>query len=137
MEEKLLGIVDSSMQRCVRDPRFFDRFYERFLASSPKVRDRFAQTNFVRQKRALRGSLWMMLLAAENEVVGPERYLNPLAELHSARHLDIGAELYDLWLDCLLDNVAEFDPEHNADVRAAWEQVMMVGIHYMVTRYNR
>ena len=137
MEERLLGIVDSSLQRCTREPRFFDRFYERFLAASPKVRERFAQTNFVRQKRALRGSLWMMLLAAEDEVKGPERYLRPLADLHSARQLDIGAELYDLWLDCLLDTVAECDPEHNPEVRAAWEQVMMVGIHYMVTRYNR
>jgi len=137
MEEGLLEIVDSSLQRCSREPRFFDRFYDRFLASSPKVRERFAQTNFVRQKRALRGSLWMMLLAAEDEVKGPERYLRPLADMHSSRQLDIGTELYDLWLDCLLETVAECDPEHNAEVRHAWEQVMMVGIHYMVTRYNR
>lgn len=137
MDDRTLGIVDSSLQRCTREPRFFDRFYERFLDASPKVRERFAQTDFVRQKRALRGSLWMMLLAAEDETNGPERYLRSLADLHSSRQLDIGAELYDLWLDCLLDTVAECDPEHNPEVRAAWEQVMMVGIHYMVTRYNR
>jgi len=137
MEQRLLGIVDASLQRCTRDARFLDRFYERFLASSPKVRERFATTDFVRQKRALRGSLWMMLLAAESETTGPERYLSHLADLHSARQLGIGAELYDLWLDCLLDTVAECDPEHDAEVRAAWEQVMMVGIHYMVTRYNK
>jgi hemoglobin-like flavoprotein len=137
MDERTLGIVDSSLQRCAREPRFFDRFYERFLDASPKVRERFAQTDFVRQKRALRGSLWMMLLAAEDETNGPERYLRSLADLHSSRQLDIGAELYDLWLDCLLDTVAECDPEYNPEVHAAWEQVMMVGIHYMVTRYNR
>ena len=137
MEERALEIVDSSLQRCAREPRFFDRFYEKFLASSPTVRERFAKTNFVRQKRALRGSLWMMLLAAEDEAKGPDRYLRPLADLHSSRQLDIGAELYDLWLDCLLETVGECDPEHNPEVRAAWEQVMMVGIHYMVTRYNR
>ena len=137
MEEKLLGIVDSSMQRCVRDPRFFDRFYERFLASSPKVRDRFAQTNFVRQKRALRGSLWMMLLAAEDEQNGPQRYLGPLAHQHSVHQLGIGAELYDLWLDSLLETVAEIDPDCDPLVRDAWERVMTVGISFMVTRYNR
>ena len=137
MEERLLGIVDSSLQRCTREPRFFDRFYDRFLASSPKVRERFAKTDFVRQKRALRASLWLMLLAAEDEEKGPARYLGALAESHGARQLAIGAEFYDLWLDTLLATVAECDPEYSSEVRGAWEQVMMVGIHYMVTRYNR
>ncbi|HLA79975.1 MAG TPA: globin [Vicinamibacteria bacterium] len=137
MDKKTLGIVDASLQRCFREPRFLDLFYERFLAASPKVQERFAGTDFERQKRALRGSLWMILLAAEDEEKGPERYLGSLAEMHSARHLDIGAELYDLWLDSLLATVAECDPEHTPELRAAWERVMMVGVHYMVTRYNR
>lgn len=137
MEPATLDIVDRSLQRCSADPRFLDRFYERFLASSPKVGERFAKTDFVRQKRALRASLWLMLLAAEDEEKGPARYLGPLAEMHGARQLAVGAELYDLWLDNLLATVAECDPEHSPEVRGAWEQVMMVGIHYMVTRYNR
>ena len=123
--------------RCSRDSRFLDLFYEKFLASSPKVRERFAKTDFVRQKRALRASLWLMLLAAEDEEKGPARYLGALAESHGARQLAIGAEFYDLWLDTLLATVAECDPEYSPVVRGAWEQVMMVGIHYMVTRYNR
>ncbi len=129
--------VDESLQRCMGDPRFLDRFYDRFLASSPKVRERFAHTDFVRQKRALRASLWMMLLAAEDPERGPGRHLSHLAEEHGARRLDIGAELYDLWLDSLLATVAECDPAHDPGVREAWEQVMMVGIRYMVTRYRR
>jgi hemoglobin-like flavoprotein len=137
MDTRTLGIVDASLQRCSRDPRFLDRFYERFLASSPKVREKFERTDFVRQKRALRASLWMMLLAAEDETTGPRRYLGSLADVHSARQLGIGAELYDFWLDSLLECVAETDPEHGPEVRAAWEQVMMVGIRYMCTRYNR
>ena len=137
MEERLLGIVDSSLQRCTREPRFFDRFYERFLAASPKVRERFAQTNFVRQKRALRGSLWMMLLAAEDEVHGPERYLAPLAEQHGTHQLGIGAELYDLWLDSLLATVKEVDASWSPAVEHAWESVMTVGIAYLVSRYNQ
>jgi hemoglobin-like flavoprotein len=137
MDPETLRTVDASLQRCSREPRFLDLFYQRFLASSPKVQARFAGTDFERQKRALRGSLWMILLAAQDEEKGPERYLGSLADMHSARHLEIGAELYDLWLDTLLAAVAECDPEHTPEVRAAWERVMMVGIHYMVTRYNR
>jgi hemoglobin-like flavoprotein len=137
MDPEALRMVDTSLQRCSRDPRFLDLFYGKFLASSPKVQARFAGADIERQRRALRGSLWMILLAAQDEEKGPERYLGALAEMHSARNLDIGAELYDLWLDSLLAAVADCDPEHTPEVHAAWERVMMVGIHYMVTRYHR
>jgi hemoglobin-like flavoprotein len=136
MENKTLEILEESLQRCSAQPRFLDLFYERFLASSPKVREKFAETDFVRQKRALRASLHMILLAAGDEQRGPSKYLSELAELHSARHLGIGAELYDLWLDSLLATVEQCDPEFTPEVGAAWEDVMMVGIHYMCTRYN-
>ncbi len=134
MDQAVLDVVDQSLQRCYREgSRFVDVFYEKFLASSPKVREKFAETDFVRQKRALRASLWMILLAADDEESGPERYLRHFAELHSSRQLDIGAELYDLWLDSLLATVAQCDPKHTPEVREAWEQVMMIGIHYMCT----
>jgi hemoglobin-like flavoprotein len=134
MDRTTLDVVDQSLLRCCcSGSRFLDLFYERFLAASPAVREKFAQTDFVRQKRALRASLWMMLLAAEDEETGPERYLAPLADQHGARRLDIGAELYDVWLDSLLEAVATCDPEHTPQVRDAWEEVMMVGIRYMCT----
>lgn len=136
MDEKTLQALDESLCRCNAQPRFLDRFYEAFLASSPKVKQKFAKTDFARQKRALRASLHMILLAAGDPERGPERYLHDLAELHSARGLDIGAELYDLWLDCLLATVEACDPEFSPEVRDAWERVMMVGIRYLVTRYN-
>ena len=134
MDRTALDVVDLSLQRCCcSGSRFLDLFYERFLAASPVVREKLARTDFVRQKRALRASLWMMLIAAEDEAHGPERYLAPLAEQHGTRHLGIGAELYDLWLDSLLAAVAACDPEHTPQVRDAWEEVMMVGIRYMCT----
>jgi hemoglobin-like flavoprotein len=132
MDQTLLDVVDRSLQRCLcSGPRFLDLFYEKFMAASPAVREKFSRTDFVRQKRALRASLWMMLMAAEDEAGGPERYLALLADVHGAR--GIGAELYDLWLDSLLATVEECDPQHAPEVRDAWEQVMMVGIHYMCT----
>jgi hemoglobin-like flavoprotein len=134
MERAILDMVDQSLQRCFcAGSRFIDGFYERFLESSPTVREKFARTDFGRQKRHLRASLWMMLMAAEDEVGGPGRYLPALARRHGRRGLDIGAELYDLWLDSLLASVAECDPDFTPQIRDAWEQVMMVGIHYMCT----
>lgn len=135
MDERILKIFDDSLARCNANPAFLDRFYETFLASSPKVREKFAHTDFTRQKRALRASLYAMLLAASDEGKGPERYLRELAESHSSRKLSIGAEFYDLWLDSLLATVKELDPEYSPEVEKAWERVMMVGIDYLLSHY--
>ena len=130
-----LKTFDASLARCNQNPAFLDRFYDIFLASSPKVKEKFARTDFVKQKAALRASLHSMLLAAQDDHKGPERQLYDLAERHSSRQLDVGAELYDLWLDSLLAAVKESDPQFNPQIHDAWERVMMVGISYLLKRY--
>jgi hemoglobin-like flavoprotein len=136
MDASILKVFEDSLGRCNTVPEFLDRFYDKFLASSPKVRAKFAHTDFARQKRALRDSFRIMLQAAENEATGPELYLRNLAEKHSSRDLNIGAEFYDLWLDSLLASVRECDPEYSSQVERAWESVMMVGINYLLSRYK-
>ena len=88
--------------RCSARRGFLDRFYLRFTASSPSVRAKFAETDFVRQKVALRASLRHMTLAVADGEDGLNRYLRDLAERHSQSQLDIGAGMYDYWLDALL-----------------------------------
>jgi len=135
IDEGTLQTFTASLERCDGNPAFVKRFYEIFLASSPKVHEKFSKTDFVRQREALRASLHTMLLAAKDTQKGPEQYLSDLAERHSSRHLNIGAELYDLWLDSLLAAVREFDPMNSAAVQQAWEKVMMVGVSYLLSRY--
>ncbi len=127
---------DESLRRCNAAPGFLSGFYEKFLSSSPKVQERFANTDFVRQKRALRASLHLMLLVAESEEQA-ERYLKDLANRHSREQLNIGAELYDLWLDSLLASVGEYDPQFTPEVEDAWEKVMMVGIDFLLSYYDK
>ena len=134
-DKAILKRFDESLRRCNSNAEFFDRFYDRFITSSPKVREKFTHTDFVRQRRALRASLHLMPLAAEDPENGPQRYLTDLALRHSRKQLNIGSELYDLWLDSLLETVQEFDPEFTPEVAAAWEEVMMVGIQYMLKKY--
>jgi len=137
VDKTTLQTFDESLKRCNAQPGFLDLFYEKFLASSPVVREKFSQTDFIRQKRALRASLHLMPLAADDPVKGPERYLRDLAARHSRAQLDVGAELYDLWLDSLLATVRESDPEFSPEVEDAWEKVMMVGIHYLLSHYHQ
>ena len=136
MDAGTLRKFEESLGRCLADPDFLDIFYGNFLTSSPKVREKFAGTDFDRQKRALRASFDTMILAARDEEHGPEKYLLPLAERHGSRQLRIGAELYDLWLDSLLKTVKACDPGWSEEVEAAWEKVMGLGISYLCSRYN-
>jgi len=99
------------------------------------VREKFASTDFVRQKRALKASLHLILMAAQDGDKGPDFYLREVAERHGSAQLDIGAELYDLWLDSLLETVREFDPEFSPAVEQAWEDAMGIGIKYLCARY--
>jgi len=132
IDESTLRTFRDSLGRCNANPAFLDTFYEIFLAASPKVREKFAQTDFTRQKEALRASLYAMFFAAGGT---PEAHLNSLAERHSSRDLNIGAELYDLWLDSLLATARKCDPDFSPEVEKSWEKVMMVGIGFLLSRY--
>jgi hemoglobin-like flavoprotein len=136
MDARKLQIFDDSLRRCTANPGFVDRFYELFLASSPKVREKFANTDFVRQRRALEASLHTLLLAATDGESGFDKHLRNLAATHSASNLNVGSELYDLWLDSLLQAVEDFDPDSNQDVIDAWEKVMGRGINYLLVHYH-
>jgi len=131
-----LAIFETSLKRCEARPDFLDVFYENFLASSPKVAEKFAGTDFARQKEALRASFHHLLLVARDPTQGPDPYLEDVAVRHGAGHLAIGAHLYDLWLDSLIETVRACDPECFPEVETAWEEVMMVGIHYLCANYE-
>jgi hypothetical protein len=49
--------------------------------------------------------------------------------------LDIKPEFYDLWLDRLLQAVAEFDPLFDARTGTAWRRLLRPGIEFMKSMY--
>ena len=136
MDAGTLRKFEESLERCSADPDFLDIFYGNFLGSSPKVREKFAGTDFDRQKAALRSSFDVVLRAARDDENAVGAYLGPLAERHGARQLRIGAEFYDLWIDSLLKTVQACDPGWSPEVEAAWEAVMSVAVRYLCEHYN-
>ncbi len=136
MDDRTIATFDASLRRCDAGHGFLDRFYELFLGSSPKVREKFEHTDFGRQKRLLRASFCLILMSAEDPDGDPEPYLGRIARRHSASGLAIGAELYDLWLDSLLEAVEEYDPLFDPEISEAWERMMGIGISYMLQRYH-
>ena len=136
VDQKTIQVFDHSLRRCNANPGFLDLFYETFLSSSPKIREKFANTDFERQKRLLHASFYLILLASEDPENGPELYLKNLATRHNVHNLNVGSDLYDLWLDSLLAVVKEIDPEFDEVIEDSWEQVMGIGIDYLVRHYR-
>ena len=62
-------------------------------------------------------------------------YLEYIARQHDRHHLNIEPDLYDLWLEALIDTVREFDNEFDEEIENAWRSVMRYGIEYMTSRY--
>lgn len=96
-----------------------ERFYEIFLDASPEVRDKFKATDLEQQIRIIKKSLLLLTIAC----LGTEAVNEEIARLghrHGSQGLKIGAHLYDLWLDALLQAVSEFDPRWSQAVGDSW-----------------
>lgn len=107
------------------DP-FFAAFYRRFL-EDPDVAEAFADTDMRRQVVMLRKSFFH--LAGFYITNMPSSELERMARIHW--RLGIGAIHYDRWLDCLVDTVAEFDPDCDTATELAWRLALTPGITYM------
>ncbi len=134
MTEQDVEMFNDSLERCKSTSGFLGRFYELFLASSEEVSEKFKHTDFRKQKRALMTSLYMMMLVTEGRAEG-DAYLERIAKVHSKSQMDIKPKLYELWLDCLIQAVREFDPLFNEETERAWRNIMRPGIEFMKSRY--
>ena len=126
---------NESFTRCTSDPRFLERFYALFLASSDEVRHKFTQTDLQKQRRMVQASFHMMMLAATSDSVGTSHF-ERLAVLHSQPHLDIPPHLYDLWLDCLVQALKQCDRQWTPETERVWRSMMANGIAFMKARYH-
>lgn len=128
--ERVIGLRGGGPGR----DRFFDRFYELFTDASEEVREKFANTDMERQRRMLRQSLaYLVNYYASHNV---DEFLLRIAVRHSRADLDIRPGLYDLWMEKLLETVAEFDRQFDEDVARGWRQVLAPGIAYMRSMYG-
>lgn len=113
---------------------FFDAFYGRFISSSPEVAHAFKNTDMKRQRKMLEKSFYSLFIfyATSNQ----NDYLEKIARLHSKHEANVDPALYDLWLECLIQTVAEYDPHFNRSVELAWRLVLSTGIAYMKFHYQ-
>jgi hemoglobin-like flavoprotein len=124
-----------SFTRCNHQDGFFKRFYEIFVNSSDEVKEKFKNTDMEEQVKMLSNSFYAAKLATSDSPVIKEN-LKKLAALHGHKDRDIRPELYDLWLDCLIQAVREYDPDFTHEIGSAWREKMLPGIQYMKSHYD-
>ena len=126
----------ASFNRCRAAPGFFAAFYDRFIASSEEVRAKFAGTDMKRQFRMLEDSLYVVAVAVQGQEGSVARGDLPrIAARHSRKDLDIRPQLYDQWLECLIETVRIHDPQFSPPIEAAWRETLGFGVAYMRERY--
>jgi hemoglobin-like flavoprotein len=122
--------VIASYHRCRQSSEFFDAFYDIFLGKSFDIAAKFASTDFARQKRMLRQSLFAML----NYYCGIESVREEIEQLGKLNHqLDVRPEHYEMWLDSLCEAVAKNDPEYRDELGEMWREAMRPGIAMMLS----
>ncbi len=136
MEVSEIGLFNDSLERCQANPKFLDRFYETFIASDKAVAAKFARTDLKRQRMMLKASLYLLLEASGRSPSAESlAHLEHIAVLHDRNHRDIPPDMYELWLDCMIRTVREFDPQCTERTEEAWRTVLGQGISVMQARY--
>jgi hemoglobin-like flavoprotein len=128
MNESATETFNDSLERCLAHDDFLERFYVRFLDSAPEVRAAFANTDFARQARMLRASLYLMM-SMQRAGTRITAQLERLAERHNK--LGVRQMLYGLWLETLIRTVREVDTRFDPDVEFAWRAMLAPGIKFM------
>lgn len=124
----------ASVSRCIADEQFIPAFYERFLAASDEIRDRFRFTDFEKQNQMLQRSLELCAGATAGE---PEALveINERAKSHDRDHLNIHPEWYQVWEATIIQTAAEYDPAWDKEVEAAWNRILGFVVEHMIRKY--
>ncbi len=132
LSEKTLARFNDSLDRAEANPEFLSLFYAKFLAASPEVELKFEGVDMRKQARILMGSLHLILLASQGDQEAKAQ-LESVAAKHSESQANIQPELYDLWIDTLIETVKEIDPKFTPGVKQVWRDAMNFGVRCLKT----
>lgn len=124
-------LFNNSFQRViVPNPNgFYSRFYQLLVSADPRIKELFVATDMNRQIEILTQSMtYMMSFSATLE---SNDEIEKIAELHNKDNLDIHPEYYDIWFDCMLQAVKEFDSKYDEHIETSWRVMMAPGLEYM------
>jgi len=130
IDAKTVEVVKISYGKCCIANGFFDDFYQEFVSASPRIRDKFVNTDFAKQKQLLRQGINFMVMFAGGSSMA-KGTVQDLGKSHSKPNLDIAPDLYAMWVQALLKTVKKYDQDFTPEIEKAWITAMTPGIELM------
>jgi len=134
MPDKDYLVMQASYLRCCSSSGFFDDFYETFLKKSPEVAEKFAKTDFAKQKTVLKDSLFLMV-ADSRDSSRIHKEIIRIGDSHSRYQRNIPPFMYTLWLDSLCESIKKHDPGFSPELEKLWREKMGSIISQITTMY--
>jgi len=110
-------------------------FYTCLMDANTEIREKFAHVDMTEQASLLSHAIVMSFLFVDKNQQVAKKCLDSVRETHARHKLDIAPELYDSWLECLLETVAVCDPHVNDELLSDWHDVMSVAINHIREGY--
>ncbi len=115
--------------------KLVSEFYVRLVAASEKIRNKFESVDMTEQASFLSHAIVMSFLFIDTNQQVAKKCLDDVRKTHAQGNLNIEPELYDIWLECLLETVALCDPHVNDELLSDWHDVMSVAINHIREGY--
>lgn len=129
------AVVRPSFERCCDDTdQFFDSFYFLLCEKEPHLVALFAQVDMRRQNQLIRSGVEHLLGFADGGLEAKAE-LRRLGESHSRTGLQIDPDLYEAWVNSIVECVREHDPQTSETIESAWREVLAPGIEFMKSLY--
>jgi hemoglobin-like flavoprotein len=126
--------VRSSFARCCGHDDFIDTFYHCLVSEAPQTAPMFAETDMVTQDTLVRAGINHLIDCADG-VVGIASKIREIGTKHDRDHLNVQPELYERWVDALVQAVTQCDDQFDSHVEEAWRAVLRPGIDLMASVY--
>jgi len=114
---------------------FISTFYARLMDTSEDIRKKFEHVDMKAQAEILDHAIVMSFLFADKSHQSATKCINNVRESHNRKNLNIAPELYDTWLECLVETVGICDPHTNKELQADWHIVMSVAVNHIREGY--
>lgn len=108
---------------------FFGLFYRIFLSQSTKAKAAFEKVDMEKQQQMMKASV--MVLVSFHSTGHADEGIRQLSRIHNNRH--ISPDLYQAWMDSLINTLERSDPLHTDEHALAWQKTLAPGIQFMKT----
>jgi hemoglobin-like flavoprotein len=121
------NLYQASYQRCMGNDDFLPLFYSLFINADIAVKDMFGSTDKEQQILTLKASLAMIQPA--QDLFTHEQLIKRIAHRH--QKMKISPHLFNVWFDCLMQAVKQYDPQYNDDLHNIWREQLDFGLKLM------